>query len=346
MVFTLRSQILIPVLFSTLFILVSAFSQEAESLQISHKGKTYSLHPQTYAELPEIPSPYTTEEGMEIVIAFTKNNKYTLIPVTAENGEPMDYKSRQWDKIGKGRQLDVDAKDFPTLARTGLHSEIELDQTKTITGKSIGEITYIGRPERSSGEGFMSHDEDIVSVLKGDNRLVKKLGLTHPQLAKPLFHIWNIIKRHEKKGGSLGDIDYFFYNGRKVYLIGSGSGHGWQESIFQDEILGMYHIEIGRELDQDEKTFLHEKCSNLSAEQMTELLKMLSHIHTGEMVPYYITRYGFYEGHTGYRADPIAIASVFGIRSIEEIEKAFEGNLYKALTEHFTKENVSSGEQK
>lgn len=346
MVLILRSRIPISVLFLLLLILVLTFSQETESHQVSHKGKTYFLHPQTYEELPDIPSPYTTEEGMEIVIALTKNKKYSIIPVTVENGEPMDYKSRQWDKIGKGRQLDVDSRDFPTLARTGLHSEIELDQTKTITGKSIGEITYIGRPERSSGEGFMSHDEDIISVLKGDNRLVKKLGLTHPQMAKPLYHVWNIIQRHEKKGTALGGIDYFLYHGRKIFLLDTGSGHGWQDSVFNDEILGMYHIEMGRELDQDEKSFLEEKYSNLSAEQMTEFMKMLSHIHTGEMVPYYIMRYGFYEGHTGYRADPIAIATVFGLRSIEEIEEAFEGHLYEALTEHFTRENVTSGEGK
>jgi len=46
------------------------------------------------------------------------------------------------------------------------------------------------------------------------------------------------------------------------------------------------------------------------------------------MLPYYIMRYGFYEGHTDYRADPIAIAFIFGMRSLEEIEAAFEGRLY------------------
>jgi len=346
MSFIFRSRILILVLLSSLFILVSIFSQETQTILHPKTKEKLKLHPNTLDHFPDIPSPYTTEDGMEIVVAFTKDKKYTLMPVTVENGEPMDYRQRQWDKVGKGRQLDVDAKDFPTLARTGLHSEIELDQTKTITGKSIGEITYIGRPERSSGQGFMSHDEDIISVLKGDNRLAKKLELTHPQMAKPLFHVWNIIRRHEKKGRSLGGIDYFLYNGRKVYLIGSESGHGWQDSIFHDEILGAYRIEIVRELDQGEKAFLEEKYSNLRAEQMTEFLKMLSRIQTGEMVPYYIMRYGFYEGHTGYRADPITIASIFGLMSIQEIEKAFEGVLYKVLTEHFTKENVSSGEQK
>ena len=37
-------------------------------------------------------------------------------------------------------------------------------------------------------------------------------------------------------------------------------------------------------------------------------------------VPFYIMRYGFYEGHTSYRADPIAIACIFGLRSLQQIE--------------------------
>jgi len=41
------------------------------------------------------------------------------------------------------------------------------------------------------------------------------------------------------------------------------------------------------------------------------------------------------EGHTSCRADPIAIAFIFGLKSIEEIESVFNGNLYEALTTHF-----------
>jgi len=64
---------------------------------------------------------------------------------------------------------------------------------------------------------------------------------------------------------------------------------------------------------------------------MDVLIRRLFYIHTGEMVPYYVMRYGFYEGHTSYRADPIAIASVFGLRSLAEIESAFEGRLPEVL---------------
>jgi hypothetical protein len=48
-------------------------------------------------------------------------------------------------------------------------------------------------------------------------------------------------------------------------------------------------------------------------------------------------RYGFYEGHTAYRADPVAIAFIFGLRSLEELEKIFPWKLYKILTTHYTR---------
>ncbi len=110
---------------------------------------------------------------------------------------------------------------------------------------------------------------------------------------------------------------------------------GWQTSIFQDEIQGRYDIDVYRELTPKEKSFLHEKYSRLSAQQMNELEKKLSRFHFSEMVPYYIMRYGFYEGHTDYRADPIAIAFIFGLKTIEQIETAFPGRLDQVLTQHF-----------
>ncbi len=319
-------------------------SQETKVKRHPQTKEYLKFFPHTYGQCPELPSPYKTKGGTEIVVAHTKDNQFTLIPVTVEKGESLGYREGDWGKI---RILEVDAKDFPTLARTGLHSEIELDSTRRITGRSIAEITDSGRPGGSSGAGFMSQEEDIISVLKGDNRLVKKLGLTHPQLAKPLFHVWNIARwvghMSQSSGRSIGHIDYFLYNNRKVRLITAG-GRGWQYSIFNDEIQGMYHLEFSVELDEDEQAFLQERYSNLSDEQMTDFQTMLCHIHTGEMVPFYIMRYGFYEGHTGYRADPLAISLIFGLRSLEEIEKAFEGNLYKALTEDFTRKTISARE--
>jgi len=338
-----KGLLLLTVLLTAISTMAFMASPETQIEQHTQTKESLKFYPHTYDQCPELPSPYTMKDGTEIVVAFTKDNKFTLIPVTVEKGEPLGYREKEWDKIGI---LEVDAEDFPTLARIGLHSEIELDYTRWITGRSIAEITDSGRPGGSSGEGFMSNEEDIISVLKGDNRLVKKLGLTHPQLARPLFHVWNIARwigyKSRGVGRSIGGIDYFLYNKRKVRLINAG-GRGWQSSIFNDEILGMYHLEFSIELDEGEKAFLAEKYSNLSNEQMTDFQKILSHMHTGEMVPFYIMRYGFYEGHTGYRADPIAVSLIFGLRSLEEIEKAFDGNLYKVLKEHFTRDNISAG---
>jgi len=154
--------------------------------------KEYPCYSAKLDAKPDVPSPHTTLDGIEVITAYTKDGKYVIVPVTVENGKPLNYKQNQW---GKGRQLEIDAGDFPTLARTGLHSDAELSCTKMITGRSIVEIAELGRPERLSGAGFMSDHEDIISVIKGDNRLVERLGLKHPQIARPLFHIWNMILR-------------------------------------------------------------------------------------------------------------------------------------------------------
>jgi len=314
--------------------------QERDIDTIIYRGAGYRLYPGTLEEPPPVPSPLTLECGMELVVAFTKAGRYALVPVTVENGEAYLY-----TEYGKGKQLKVDAEDFPTLARTGLHSEAELDRTLKITGRPISEITESGRPGRSSGEGFISEEEDIISVLKGDNRLVSTMGLTHPEMARPLFHLWNAVLRmaeaYRYHATSWDDLDYLLYNGRKIYLRTEAT-KGWQESIFHDEIHGGFHIHIHRELDQKEKELLSRRYDYLKATQVEEFIKKLSHIHTGEMEPYYVMRYGFYEGHTGYRVDPIAVAFVFGLRNLEDIESAFSGRLERALTEHHTKERVSN----
>jgi hypothetical protein len=317
---------------------VAAICGDPELDQVTYNGHAYPLFPEVITEAPEIPSPLLTKDGEEIVTCFTRDGSYFLIPVTIENGEPLDYASNQW--WGKGNQLAVDSLDFPTLARTGLHSTAELDRTESITGRPVAEITRIGRPDAHSQAGFMGAREDIVSVLKGDNDLVRQLRLTHPQCATPLFRVFNLILA-VKKDSERANVGGILYNGRRV-LLGFGGAKGWQESIFDDEILGYWQIELQRELDPEEKSFLAKRYADLSDEGMAALIEKLSYIHTGEMVPYYIMRYGFYEGHTSYRADPIAIASVFGLRSLEEIESAFDGSLHEVLTTHFTGESTLS----
>ena len=302
--------------------------------EISFQGESYPLYPATLPECPDMPSPFTTPDGREVVVGFREGDQAcTLIDVTVEDGAPRNYKANQW---GKGEQLRVDDADFPTLARIGAHAEAELDRTETITGRSVDEITEDGRPGGASKIGFMATDEDIISVLRGDNRLVDRLGLTHPELAKAMLHLWNLVRAHDIEARRVGRpvpvVDWFLYNGNTVQLIESESGKGWQESIFDDGILGMFLIRIQRDLEPHEEAFLRHKYGQIPDDEIAELTAALSQMRVGEMVAYYIQRYGFYEGHTNWRADPIAIARIFGLRTIEEIDRAFEGELYEALT--------------
>jgi hypothetical protein len=293
------------------------------------------LYPEYTSERPAIPSPFRAPDGREYVIGTRTDGMYTIFLVTVENGGKLRYGENLW--FEKGRQLEVDAADFPTLAQAGLHSGEELARTETITGRPVGEITRIGRPEQSSGVGFMAADEDIISVLAGDDRLVRKLDLTHPQLARPLFHVFNVIQTvmSHNEYRKRGDVQSIWYNDRVVELKFWGA-KGWQESIFDDEILGYWEIEIRREPEEDELAFVSRAYSGLSEKSRADLTRRLSFIHTGEMAAFYAMRYGFYEGHTGYRADPIAIAAIFGLRTLEEIHEAFDGDVYSALTDHHT----------
>jgi hypothetical protein len=235
----------------------------------------------------------------------------------------------------------VDADDFPTLARTGLHSETELSGTTTITGRPLAAITSEAKPGQASRTGFIAEDEDILSVTRGDNRLVARLGHTHSQLAAPLFEVFNLILRdlelYRRDLVPPNNIATMLYDAREINIEASG-GKGWQESIFADEIQGYWSIRIWREPTYGEKQYLRNHYGQLGEEQLAKLTEMLTSIHTGEMVPFYIMRYGFYEGHTHYRADPIAITNLFGLSSLEEIDTAMGGDLYGALTRHHTAE--------
>ncbi len=82
---------------------------------------------------------------------------------------------------------------------------------------------------------------------------------------------------------------------------------------------------------QGEGTFSYH---GLGPDRWDTLHGTLARIYTGEIEPYYIQRHGFYEGHTAWRADPLGIAMVFGLRSIEELERAFPKKLDRIVREH------------
>ena len=309
------------------------------SIMTAGQDFQYKLYPYLYETMPDILSPSIITDTVEVILVETKNNGYGIIPVTMENGEPLLYSYKVGTTMGKDNQLHIDSGDFPSLAKTGLHSEIELDSKKMITGIPVKVINCTGRPNAYSISGFMAEDEDIISVLKGDNNLVKAMGLTHPQLAKPLFHIWNLILTEIELGNWEGrfyeNIKNIYYNGNILNFNVSGS-KGWQISIFFDEVQGRHDIHVSRSLSQQEEKYLKTRYSHLTDDEQALLTKKLTNLLFSEMLPYYIMHYGFYEGHTeDYRCDPIVIAFLFGLRSLEEIDEAFNGDLLITLSDHF-----------
>ena len=128
---------------------------QADRSPLQHSS--LELYPATLASRPDIPSPFATGDGTEVLLAFTKEKRFAVVPVTITD-RPLQLK---WNVLS-GNQRQVDADDFPTLAKTGVHAERELDTLKTITGKPISEITETGRPGRASAAGFLAEDAGCI----------------------------------------------------------------------------------------------------------------------------------------------------------------------------------------
>jgi hypothetical protein len=308
-------------------------SATIESGSLVYGGRTYRLYPETLAARPDIPSPLTAADGTELALVTAIGGRYGIAPVTLKSKE---------------RQCDADAADFPTLAATGLHAEAELDRTQAISGRLLAEIETLARPGRLSDDGFLAAGESILSVLKADNRIVAALGLTHPDLARPLFHIWNLMNidleldRWNMALHRWGNIVALRSHGRTVKLV-AGDTKGGQLSIFADGIEGSFWIEITGEITAQERAFLNKQYGRLGEGEMDRLVRALTRIRTGEIQPHYITWYGFYEGRTPWRTDPITIAFVFGLRTLEQIENALPGRLHEVLMTRFAEGRWESG---
>jgi len=282
------------------------------------------LYPATHADIPDLPSPTTLADGREIVTVRLHDGTFGLVDVTPTP-----------------EQLGVDVADFPTLAATGLHDPATLPHTQTITGRDVEEITALARPGALAEDGFLAADETILSVLAGDDALVRAMGLTHADLARPLLHVWNLIQtdlavdRWNMAHHRWEIVTAVLYNGRWVRLDAHDT-KGGQLSPFADGLEGGFWIVIRSPLTPEDQDWLHERYPHLGPDRWNALIGGLSRLFTGEMEPHYVSWYGFYEGHTGWRVDPVTIAAVFGLRSLAELDAAFPGRLDRVLTDHHT----------
>jgi len=283
----------------------------------------YKLYPEVNVLKPDLPSPFEFK-GREYVIAVTKAGEFAILDVTLGNDRAIC------------QQIVFDTVDFPGLKQTGLHDESNLMSIAKITGWTLDTINMLGQPGGLSHAGFMDYGEDIISVIAADNQVVKLLGLTHRQMAKPLFHVLNMmdndlgLNRWNMAKHSWDNIQSFFYHGRKVNVIAYDT-KGGQLSIFNDGIEGAFHIKLWREPTEAERNYLKQHYQNLTENEFKDFLKLLSFINIGEMQPQYIMRYGFYEGHTFWRAEPLAIAFIFGLQPLEKMDSTFHHELDQKL---------------
>jgi hypothetical protein len=133
-----------------------------------------------------------------------------------------------------------------------------------------------------------------------------------------------------------GNVTALMSHGRLVTLAARDS-KGGQFSIFADGLEGAFTIEIDTDLTDAEKAFLRTRYPRLEAAAIEALAQSLTRIRTGEIQPHYVMWYGFYEGTTPWRADPVALAFVFGLRTLEQIEAAFPGRLYDLMMTRFVR---------
>ena len=95
----------------------SASKWPTSEIRHPETDEMFGLFPQSYTKHPGLPSPWKASDGREILVGRTGDGRFTLLPVTVENDKPIDW---QKSRFNKGRQIDVDERDFPALAATGL----------------------------------------------------------------------------------------------------------------------------------------------------------------------------------------------------------------------------------
>jgi len=176
---------------------------------------------------------------------------------------------------------------------------------RSINNVSIKELEKKMRPGHSttdyegSESGFIGDHEDLRELLARDNETVRNLGLTHQDLAKPLFEV---MKAHELSKGSVFEV---VING-KTFKVESVLYLGVQRSPFSD---------------------------NLS----TPIDYIIKNEGTGEtikvsgLLPYFISNYGFYEGtEMGQKFIEYMKATAAGRSEAEKLEAEQEIKKYIA----------------
>lgn len=187
----------------------------------------------------------------------------------------------------------------------------EIEHKQTIGGIPVETIEQKMRPGEMSRSGFIDNDQKLVDVLKSDQDLVNKLGLTHKQIVEPLqiAHNQHVISSCEdprweyevrtpdgntERQKRVVDI---VYHG-KTYKLSGKTYRGVQMTPFLLDT---------RKTDWRDSTNTASDLTITDPETGHEL-------NFSGLLVHLIRDYGFYEGNTRYRVGPEEIASFFGLK--------------------------------
>ncbi len=173
-----------------------------------------------------------------------------------------------------------------------------ISRLESLTGLSIKKIERRARPcahtswSRCSTAGFLGKDESFIERLLVDNRFVHSMGYTHREMAKPLFILKEMKKKHcVRINSEKGLFARCSYNGWE-YDVLLMCTKGVQESIFNDG--------------------LRTSCL-VNAKKLKDGKEVDSLLYDSDLLPNYIRLYGFYEGNTSFRLPPERIIEFFGL---------------------------------
>jgi hypothetical protein len=139
-----------------------------------------------------------------------------------------------------------------------------------------------------SDVGFIKDDQSLLQLLADDNNTVRnKYRSTHQKFAEPLFFAMKTAR--EGKKDSKGFVTFSYPSNSlhpETYRARIIASHGPQASPFADGNNGKDLLDI---------------------ENFTRNIS----VRTGDMVPYMIRDYGFYEGTDEYRIAPSKLVDLF-----------------------------------
>lgn len=220
-----------------------------------------------------------------------------------------------------------------------------LDSLTHLNGVPIATIEARAKPGGWSTGGFIGRDETFLGVLQRDWKTISLLGLTHTEMADHLRTIRAGARAFYGEQSGVTSYDYTQFPGMKALVEGMHGASfvhrpqtirvtvetygGHQEDIFKTG--GRMQLNQGVVVDSEWNW-----CRDFVYQNTTTGQKIT--------VPYglfeYIRRYGFYEGTTAYRVDPLQLISVITGERREDIQMFLQMREVEALIPKFgTQEN-------